>query len=92
MGGSCNSNTDFDSIYEPRNSLSAELLSACQEAFLPMASITHFYPSYYKLEPLWSSGQSSWLEIRRPGFDSRHYQRKKSSESGTGSTQPREYN
>jgi hypothetical protein len=22
--------------------------------------------------PLWSSGQSSWLQIRRPGFDSRH--------------------
>jgi hypothetical protein len=41
--------------------------------------------------PLWSSGQSSWLEIRKPGFDSRHYQ-KKSCGSGTGSTQPREYN
>jgi hypothetical protein len=27
--------------------------------------------------PLWSSGQSSWLQIRRPGFDSRHYQKKK---------------
>jgi hypothetical protein len=27
--------------------------------------------------PLWSSGQSSWLQIRRPGSDSRHYQRKK---------------
>jgi hypothetical protein len=26
--------------------------------------------------PLWSSGQSSWLQIRRLGFDSRHYQRK----------------
>jgi hypothetical protein len=49
--------------------------------------------------PLWSSGQSSWLQVRRPGFDSRHYQifwkkRKKenSSGSGTGCTQPREYN
>jgi hypothetical protein len=42
--------------------------------------------------PLWSSGQSSWLQIRAPGFDSRHYQKKKSSGSGTGSTQPREYN
>jgi hypothetical protein len=43
--------------------------------------------------PLWSSGQSSWLQIRRPGFDSRHYQKKKnSSGSGTGSTQPCEYN
>jgi hypothetical protein len=26
---------------------------------------------------LWSSGQSSWPQIRRPGFDSRHYQKKK---------------
>jgi hypothetical protein len=26
--------------------------------------------------PLWSSGQSSWVQIRRPGFDSRHYQKK----------------
>jgi hypothetical protein len=42
--------------------------------------------------PLWSSGQSSWLQIRRPGFDSRHCQKKKSSGTGTGSTQPREYN
>jgi hypothetical protein len=41
--------------------------------------------------PLWSSGQNSWLRIRRPGFDSWHYQ-KKSIGSGTGSTQPREYN
>jgi hypothetical protein len=27
--------------------------------------------------PLWSGGQSSWLQIRRPGFDSRHYQKEK---------------
>jgi hypothetical protein len=27
--------------------------------------------------PRWSSGQSSWLKIRRPEFDSRHYQKKK---------------
>jgi hypothetical protein len=26
--------------------------------------------------PLWSSGQSSWLQIRRPGFDSWHYHKK----------------
>jgi hypothetical protein len=26
--------------------------------------------------PLRSSGQSSWLQIRRPGFDSRHYKKK----------------
>jgi hypothetical protein len=41
--------------------------------------------------PLWSIGQSSWLQIRRPEFDSRHYQ-KKSSGSGAWSTQPCEYN
>jgi hypothetical protein len=29
--------------------------------------------------PLWSGGQSSWLQIRRPGFNSRHYQKKKCS-------------
>jgi hypothetical protein len=28
------------------------------------------------IPPLWSSGQSSWLQIRRPGFDSRYYQKK----------------
>jgi hypothetical protein len=27
--------------------------------------------------PLWSSGQSSWLQILRPGFDCRHYEKKK---------------
>jgi hypothetical protein len=27
--------------------------------------------------PLWSSGQSSWLQIRRLGIDSRHCQKKK---------------
>jgi hypothetical protein len=25
------------------------------------------------IPPLWSSGQSSWLQIQRPGFDSRRY-------------------
>jgi hypothetical protein len=33
--------------------------------------------SYTVRPPLWSSGQSSWLQIRRPGFDSTHYQKKK---------------
>jgi hypothetical protein len=49
----------------------------------------HYYYSYYYYyyyyyyhhhhhyrPPLWSSGQTSWLQIRRPGFDSRHYQKK----------------
>jgi hypothetical protein len=41
----------------------------------------HFWFSwlYYVPDwpPLWSSGQSTWLQIRRPGFDSRHYKKKK---------------
>jgi hypothetical protein len=27
-----------------------------------------------RAKPLWSSGQSSWLQIQRSGLDSRHYQ------------------
>jgi hypothetical protein len=44
---------------------------------------THFHAVAVKVTvvcgigpPLWSSDQSSWLQIRRPGFDSRHYQKK----------------
>jgi hypothetical protein len=29
--------------------------------------------SIYSWPPLWSSGQSSWLQIQRPGFDFRRY-------------------
>jgi hypothetical protein len=57
---------------------------------ISVSSIFHFRK--YSWPPLWSSGQSSWLQIRRPGLDSRHYQKKKSSGSWTRSTQPREYN
>jgi hypothetical protein len=32
--------------------------------------------SLHRWPPLWSSGQISLLQIRRPGFDSRHYQKK----------------
>jgi hypothetical protein len=35
-----------------------------------------FFTRWQHRPPLWSSGQSSWLQIRRPGFDSRHYQKK----------------
>jgi hypothetical protein len=35
------------------------------------SSVVGYWP------PLWSSAQSSWQQIRRPGFDSRHYQKKK---------------
>jgi hypothetical protein len=40
-------------------------------------NITMFCDVMYSERPsLWSSGQSSWLQIRRPGFDSRHYKKK----------------
>jgi hypothetical protein len=55
----------------------------------------HCYIIYYNYiydiwPPLWSSGQSSWLQILRSRV--RFPGTKKSSGSGTGSTQPREYN
>jgi hypothetical protein len=60
--------------------------------YLGEEKICVFHVDYgNKGPPLRSSGQSSWLQIRRPGFKSLHYQ-KKSSGSGTGSTQPCEYN
>jgi hypothetical protein len=36
-----------------------------------------FLPWFLIRPPLLSSGQSSWLQIRRHGFDSQHYQKKK---------------
>jgi hypothetical protein len=42
--------------------------------------------------PLWSSGQSFWLQIQMAGFYSWHYQIFSEEVSGKGSTQPREYN
>jgi hypothetical protein len=36
----------------------------------------------YNGPPLWSSGQSSWLQVRRPEFDSRHYKKKVGLERG----------
>jgi hypothetical protein len=36
-----------------------------------------YYYYWSRGPPLWSSGQNSWLQIRRSGFDYRHYQKKK---------------
>jgi hypothetical protein len=41
----------------------------------PLNIFIHVIPEDGPL--LWSSGQSSRLQIRKPGFDSRHYQKKK---------------
>jgi hypothetical protein len=42
--------------------------------FIYFISLYYLFILFYFV---WSSGQSSWLQIRRPGFDSRHYQNKK---------------
>jgi hypothetical protein len=45
--------------------------------FLSLLNARYFPMYRTSLTPLWSSAQSSWLQIRRLGFDSRHYQKKK---------------
>jgi hypothetical protein len=44
----------------------------------PVTGIVLLYFFYFYVEesrpPLLSSSQSSWLQIRRPGYDSRRYQ------------------
>jgi hypothetical protein len=49
--------------------------------FIVQASVMYFMIKIYFYSntvlfrpPLWSSGQSFWLQIQRPGFDSRCYQ------------------
>jgi hypothetical protein len=58
----------------------SDQLSAGKATYIILARFqTCFFIMIYETElpPLWSSGQSSWLQIRRPGFDSRHCQKKK---------------
>jgi hypothetical protein len=57
-------------------------LEIVNSKFMPEKSDVYnqFVFNYTMVEngpPLWSSGQSSWLQIQRPGFDYRHYQKKK---------------
>jgi hypothetical protein len=53
-------------------------ISGCMLRFIVIAGIAFPLPKIVQPNrpPLWSSGQSSWLQIRRPEFDSRHYQKK----------------
>jgi hypothetical protein len=51
------------------------LLGSSNQSGPQMPPSTSF-PIRNSLIILWSSGQSSWLQIRRPGFDSRHYKKK----------------
>jgi hypothetical protein len=46
-------------------------------SFYSLSSLIYCHVFPFVWPPLWSSGQSSWLQIRRPGFDFRHYQKKK---------------
>jgi hypothetical protein len=46
--------------------------SASDQSWWGSGCIT--YPIQHTGQPLWSSGQNSWLQIRSSGFDSRRYQ------------------
>jgi hypothetical protein len=68
------------------------LVLATVNLWIPLPD-SYVHNWYYYWPPLWSSGQSSWLQIQRsqvrfPALP--HFLR--SSGSGTGSTQPREDN
>jgi hypothetical protein len=52
------------------------VFSVCSQR-LSFTPLLNHKQKYIFFSILWSSGQSSWLQIRRPGFDSRHYQKKK---------------
>jgi hypothetical protein len=52
----------------------SKLRSQTRTAARDMITALLIYSSYCnRVPPLWSSGQSSWLQIRRPVFDSRRY-------------------
>jgi hypothetical protein len=53
--------------------------ASLQSGLFRLTASRNFFLEFHSVcrPPLWSSGQSSWLQIRRPGFDSRNYQKKK---------------
>jgi hypothetical protein len=58
--------------------VSQSLLDFRETKALTSGELEIFYVTVVlRWPPLWFSGQSSWLQIRRPGFDSRQYQKKK---------------
>jgi hypothetical protein len=65
-------------VWDVDSSPSETTLKSCYTTFhtqrqppvWPTSNIT----SVAKRQPLWSGSQSSWLQIRRSGFDSRRYQ------------------
>jgi hypothetical protein len=61
----------MNKVYEPGDSV----LHAIRTIYIPLGSGSYSLSSYLFLgPPLWSSGQSSWLQIQRSGLDSRRYQ------------------
>jgi hypothetical protein len=44
-----------------------------RERTIPTERLPEINPDTFVGTPLWSSGQSSWLQIQRSGFDSRRY-------------------
>jgi hypothetical protein len=65
----------WDRIHHVTNLLWRTHVYIIYEAIIVVIVVQLRY-NYYVMKfgpPLWSSGQSSWLRIRRPGFDSRHY-------------------
>jgi hypothetical protein len=70
---SCTPNNSFNPF-----SLSSVTITTLADIICCVIYVTQFTKLYSLLRPPpWSSGQSSWLQIPRPGFDSRHYQKKK---------------
>jgi hypothetical protein len=55
------------------------MMSHLQKLNKMKRGVTVYFPVYLLLrgegrQPLWSSGQSSWLQIQKLGFDSQRYQ------------------
>jgi hypothetical protein len=60
-----------------RNYMKALISSKQNKIFKSVTVCRNFNKIAFHIKkrlPLWSSGQSSWLQIQRSGFDSRYYE------------------
>jgi hypothetical protein len=64
-------------VPQPSSPKSVSIQTKLTRLLHPYISLIFSLFPFIKRPPLLSSGQSSWLQIRRPGFDSRHYRKKK---------------
>jgi hypothetical protein len=63
------------SFYEWRSSNEMEAAVSCANKYKLSKKLIKLDSVYLQERPpLWYSGQSSWLQIQRSGFDSRRYQ------------------